>query len=320
MLSKKLILTATLVLIIIATSFVNVYANSNASGVVTLKESSTKAIGAYKVGDEIKVSVSVAVKEMNGINIILIDVLGYDKDLLEYKGISLRKDWTLITDKNCIFIERADLENSTGILCELKFRVIKEFKETNIYLDGIDATSGEGVNIHYLDGNVNSPSITIKASNPVSSTTKVETQTTKEEQPKVNNEQQNENKTQATSRKDEVRKVETKEPTKTQNTVQTEEPKNTTVNTQVQDNNIQEVPTVENTQNTQGVQAVEDIQTQMQDTTNKLVEQEITKLSEEQKEKISEENMDNIMEIIMSCVTKVVSAIVEAIFKTLSLS
>lgn len=319
MLSKKLILTATLVLSIIATSFVNVYASSNASGVFTLKEASAKATGTYKVGDEITVSVSVAVKEMDGINIILANVLGYDKDLLEYKGITLRKDWVVISDKGKIFIERVDLESDKGKLCELKFKVIKEFKETKIYLDKIDATSGDGINIHYLDGNVNSPSIIIKASEPAPSTTKVETQVKKEE-PKTNNEQEKQpvqNQTQTTNRKDEVRKPEQEQTKPTQNTVQVEEPK---TNTQGVENNIQTeaTKTIENTQNVQEVQTVEVVETQIQDTTNKLVEQEVTKLAKEQN--ISEENMDNIMEIITSCVTKVVSAIIEAIFKTLSLS
>lgn len=319
MLSKKLILTATLVLSIIATSFVNVYASSNASGVFTLKETSAKATNTYKVGDEITVSVSVAVKEMDGINIILADVLGYDKDLLEYKGITLRKDWVVISDKGKIFIERVDLESDKGKLCELKFKVKKEFKETKIYLDKIDATSGDGINIHYLDGNVNSPSIIIKANEPAPSTTKVETQVKKEE-PKTNKEQEKQpvqNQTQTTNRKDEVRKPEQEKMTGTQNTVQVEETKTTTVNTQGVENNIQTeaTKTIENTQNVQEVEAIE---TQIQDTTNKLVEQEVTKLAKEQN--ISEENMDNIMEIITSCVTKVVSAIIEAIFKTLSLS
>lgn len=322
MLSKKLILTATLVLSIIATSFVNVYASSNASGVVTLKESSARAEGAYKVGDEIRVSVSVAVKGMDGINTFLADVLGYDRNLLKYTGITLKEDWRLISDNGKVFIEKQDLGNDIGKLCELKFKVIKEFKETKIYIDNIDASSGNGTNIHYLDGNVNSPSITIKASEPAPSTTKVETQVKKEE-PKTNNEQEKQtvqNQTQTTNRKDEVRKPEQEKMTGTQNTVQVEESKTTTVNTQVVENNTQTeaTKTTENTQNVQEVQTVEAVGTQIQDTTNKLVEQEVTKLAKEQN--ISEENMDNIMEIITSCVTKVVSAIIEAIFKTLSLS
>lgn len=316
MLSKKLILTAILVLSIIATSFVNVYASSNASGVFTLKETSAKATNTYKVGDEITVSVSVAVKGMDGINTFLADVLGYDRNLLKYTGITLKEDWRLISDNGKVFIEKQDLGNDIGKLCELKFKVIKEFKETKIYIDNIDASSGNGTNIHYLDGNVNSPSITIKASEPAPSTTKVETQVKKEE-PKTNNEQEKQpvqNQTQTTNRKDEVRKPEQEQTKPTQNTVQVEEPK---TNTQGVENNIQTeaTKTIENTQNVQEVEAIE---TQIQDTTNKLVEQEVTKLAKEQN--ISEENMDNIMEIITSCVTKVVSAIIEAIFKTLSLS
>lgn len=320
MLSKKLILTATLVLSIIATSFVNVYASSNASGVFTLKETSAKATNTYKVGDEITVSVSVAVKGMDGINTFLADVLGYDRNLLKYTGITLKEDWRLISDNGKVFIEKQDLGNDIGKLCELKFKVIKEFKETKIYIYNIDASSGNGTNIHYLDGNVNSPSITIKASEPAPSAPKVETQPTKPEQNETNNEQEKQpvqNQTQTTNRKDEVRKPEQEKMTGTQNTVQVEEPK---TNTQGVENNIQTeaTKTIENTPNVQEVQTVEVVETQIQDTTNKLVEQEVTKLAKEQN--ISEENMDNIMEIITSCVTKVVSAIIEAIFKTLSLS
>ena len=175
MVSKKFILTATLVLCIVLTSFTSVFASTNASGIVTLKEVSTKAEGSYKVGDEIVINVSIAVKGMDGINMFLAGVLDYNKNLLEYKGVVLSSEWSLISDKNQIFIERRDLKDSTGTICKMKFKVIKEFTETSVGLKEIDASSIDSTNLLYIYGNVNSPNISIKA-NPVSSTTEEKTE------------------------------------------------------------------------------------------------------------------------------------------------
>ena len=321
MISKKLILTATLILSIILTSFSGVYASSNPSGVITLSEVSSKPEGSYKVGDEVVIQLSIAVKEMDGVNILLADVLGYDSNVLKYNGVKLRDGWSLITDNGVFFIERRDLDNDVGKLCELKFKVIKEFEETTIYMDKFDISSGDGTNIHYLDGTINSPSIKITATKPAPSAPKEETQIPQKE---IQNNKEQEQKPGQSNTQETVKKEETKptqepaEPIKTIKPVETTKKDEQTTTTSTTNNTTAEtqVPVDEITQK---VENAESIETQIQNTTTKIVEQEIAKLSVAQKEKISEEKMESITEIIISCVTKVVSAIVEAILKTATL-
>lgn len=162
MISKKFILAATLVICIILTSFSGVYANSDASGELTLKQTSSIAQGTYKPEEEITISVSISVKGVDGINMFLADI-EYDKNLLQYEGVILNSEWSLIADDDQIFIERNDLEDSAGTICKIKFKVINEFNETTIGLKHIDASSINSVGLHYLYENINSPSITIKA-------------------------------------------------------------------------------------------------------------------------------------------------------------
>lgn len=160
--SKKRILTVTLILSIILTSFNVVYGSTNESGKVSLKQTTTVARGSYKQGDEIQISISVSVKGMDGINMFL-GVLDYDKNLLEYQGVLLNSEWSLISSDEQVYIERKDVKDSVGTICKMKFKVVKEFTETKVKLENIDAASIKGQGIHYLYENVNSPSITIKA-------------------------------------------------------------------------------------------------------------------------------------------------------------
>lgn len=162
MISKKFILTATLMLSIILTSFSGVYAKSNASGELTLKQTSSIAQGTYKPGEEITISVSISVKGVDGINMFLADI-EYDTNLLQYEGVILNSEWSLIADDDQIFIERSDLKDSAGTICKIKFKVTKEFNETTIGLKHIDASSIYSVGLHYLYGNINEPNIIIKA-------------------------------------------------------------------------------------------------------------------------------------------------------------
>lgn len=330
--SKKLILTFTLIVSIILTSFSVVYGGTNESGKVSLKQTTTVAEGSYKQGDEIEISISVSVKGMDGINMFL-GVLDYNKNLLEYQGVLLNSEWSLISSDEQVYIERKDIKDSVGTICKMKFKVLKEFTETKIRLENIDAASIKGQGIHYLYENVNSPSITIKAkavqtmqANKTEGTTQVGSNTTNKEQVTTQTGNSTTNKTQGTTQTGSSTTNKAQETTQAGNS--------TTNKTHVTEipqeaNNMQigvqvtTTPQVEGMQQTNIVENIIEENTINEDVeTNELTSEEVqnmidiataeitTNIHEEMKEQEK-----NIIEQICSYIAQIAQAIIENISK-----
>ena len=157
---KKIVLVLILYLLVMLLTINNIYASQGNSAIVKLNRNNTSPI---KVGDEIAIDVDISVTGFQGIIEFLADV-EYDKEVLEYTDVVLQEDWNLISSNEKVYIEQRDMKDSQGKICSLKFKVLKETKDTTIKLNGIDAAGVSG-SVYWLDGNVDIPSITLNFAN-----------------------------------------------------------------------------------------------------------------------------------------------------------
>lgn len=115
----------------------------------------------YQIGDEILVDVYIdEIKGFSGINTFVAKKV-YNSENLEYIGTTVANDnWEVIGDSANIVLRKMEGEDlSTGRLCTLKFKVLKD-EDTIIQLSEVDACNNEG-DVYFEDENVNSPSIQI---------------------------------------------------------------------------------------------------------------------------------------------------------------
>ncbi len=153
--NKKLCIIMLLVVSIILSFCINVYAEDE-KGTVTLKDLGS---GTYKVGDEIKISVSLDVTGFDGVIEFLAKV-EYDKNVLEYVEVLPGNGWRVIDANDQIYVERPNMDDSKGVVGTLVFKVKAAANTTTIKVADIDSSGNSG-SILWVMENVSDASITI---------------------------------------------------------------------------------------------------------------------------------------------------------------
>ena len=162
--TKKVILSIVLSIIMVLMLVGNVNAVSDATGTVTLIETTTPEGGKYKVGDTLSIEVRLAVTGVEGVNEFKSNAFEYDGELLQYTGATPTSGWRIESSaSNVFYTTRNQLDNAKGLIATLNFKVLKQFESTEIKLGEFDLSDTNMTSIFWDDDNISDTSINIKS-------------------------------------------------------------------------------------------------------------------------------------------------------------
>ena len=156
---KKVCLTILLIIVMMLSTITIVNAtDGDVSATFKLSTTNTDV----KVGDIVKVTLSIEkIEGFEGID-TFIARKQFDATIFEYQGAEAASNWEVKGDSNNITFKSVNnVDYATGEIGTFTFKVLKPVENTTISLINLDV-SGDNGYPYWEDGNVNSPSVSFK--------------------------------------------------------------------------------------------------------------------------------------------------------------
>lgn len=153
---KRVSITILLVFVMILSSITVVNADEGHSATFSLTTTNTNV----KVGDEVSINLNLdSTTGFTGITKFVAHKV-FDPTIFEYLGTTGQNGWDLKGDAvNIVLVNQENF--SSGTICVLKFKVLKEVNDATIKMDELDATGDDG-DVYFEDNNVNTPEVKFK--------------------------------------------------------------------------------------------------------------------------------------------------------------
>ncbi len=169
--TTKEILVIILTILLILSQSISIYAKGDARATVTLQLENPKVGDKFVEGDEIIVAIKVDVENMLGITAFNAGTISYDNDLMIVEKIIVLEGWQEEQPgrNDIVYIARKNFSDdvpSGSIIAKIKFKVLKEFKQTDMSLKIIDLSDSTPKSVLSILDECNEPELTIKPQPP----------------------------------------------------------------------------------------------------------------------------------------------------------